>query len=214
MAESIPKRLSLSSCGAVCLAMLLAAQTGSPQTEASVPSVPTTGPNFTRAWWLKSDPDERSGFLNGLSDCMTWEAHKSGFNSTPEQMADRITSYYRSHSSASALDVADVWQKVAGPLNDRPRKPSGGEDWKNAHWYLNGDWWGQIDEDEELGYVEGYLWCARTKEPTPHDSYSKSPIVYRDKIDVFVKANPKLGGEAVADTLRRFRDKPATSNPN
>ena len=194
--------------------MLLGAQIGCPQTGISAPSAPRTGSNFNRAWWLKSEPDERSGFLNGLSDCMTWEAHKSGFNSTPEQVADRITRYYRSHRSPSDLDVSEVWQRVAGQLNGQPRKTSGGEDWKNPHWYLNGDWWGQIDEDEELGYVEGYLWCTRTQVPTPHDSCSKSSAIYRNKIDAFVRANPKLGNEAVADILRRFRDKSGVAKPD
>jgi hypothetical protein len=163
---------------------------------------------------LKSNAEERSGLLNGLSDCMTWEVHKIGFNSTPVQMTDRITGYYMSHSSASALNVADVWQRLADPQSTQPRKASGGEEWKNAHWYLNGDWWGQIDEDEEVGYVEGYLWCVHSKLPTPHDSYSKSPIIYRDEIDAFVRAHPKLGREAVADTLRRFRDKPGIAMPS
>jgi hypothetical protein len=145
---------------------------------------------------------------------MTWEAHKSGFNSTAEQMADRITRYYRSHRSPSDLDVSDVWKRVTGPVNSQPRAEGSGEVWKNPHWYLNGDWWAQIDEVEELGYVEGYLWCTRTQVPTPHDSYSKPSIIYRNKIDAFVKANPKLGAEAVADTLRRFRDKSGVAKPN
>jgi hypothetical protein len=83
---------------------------------------------------------------------------------------------------------------------------SDGEKWGNAHWYLNGDWWAQISEDQQQGFIEGYLWCLRTQVPTAADRYSEIPNAYRRKIDAFVKAHPKLGNEAVADTLRRYRD--------
>ncbi len=105
-----------------------------------------------------------------------------------------------------SLSVIDVWQKVA----DQPEAGNSGKDqgetWKNAHWYLNGDWWAQVSEAQQLGFVEGYLWCLKTQVSAPTDSYSKPPETYRRKIDAFVRANPKLGHEAVAVTLRRFRD--------
>ena len=37
------------------------------------------------------------------------------------------------------------------------------ERWPEKHGYLNGGWWGSTkigDEDEKLGYVEGYAACA------------------------------------------------------
>jgi len=167
---------------------------------------------FAGTWWLKSDAEERAGLLNGVADCMTWTAHEKGFNATPEQLTGRVSKFYASHPEAATLSVIDVWRK----LDDRPQPSTGtkgqGETWKNAHWYLNGDWWAQISEDQQLGFVEGYLWCLRTQVPAPTDGYSASPDTYRRKIDAFVKANPKLGKEAVAVTLRRYRDQDAAAS--
>jgi hypothetical protein len=92
------------------------------------------------------------------------------------------------------------------PSEKEASAPKGGETWKNAHWYLNGDWWAQEAQTEQLGFVEGYLWCMRTQVEGPHASYSKSDDFYREKINAFVTANPKLGNEAVAKTLARFKD--------
>ena len=168
---------------------------------------------FDGRWWVRSDAEERSGFINGASDCLTWTAHKKGFNATPEQLANKITKFYELHPESISSSVINVWQKVA----DQPKASNGGKDegevWKNAHWYLNGDWWAQISEDQQLGFVEGYLWCLKTQVPTPTDSYSKPPDAYRRKIDAFVKANPKLGNEAVAVTLHRYRDRDAATSP-
>ena len=168
---------------------------------------------FAGAWWAKSDIEERSGFLNGVADCMTWTAHKKGFNATPEQLMDKITKFYKLHTESLSINVIDVWQKVA----DQPKAGKGsegeGETWKNAHWYLNDDWWSQGSEAEQLGFVEGYLWCLKTQVPAPTDSYSGTPNTYRRKIDAFVRANPKLGKEFVAVTLHRFRDQDVVAAP-
>lgn len=168
---------------------------------------------FVGTWWLKADVEERSGLLNGTADCLTWTAHKEGFNATPEQLSVRITKFYMAHPESVGLSVIDVWQKVA----DKPKASSGadgqGERWKNAHWYLNGDWWIQVSEAQQLGFVEGYLWCLKTQVSAPTESYSGSASSYRRKIDAFVKANPKQGKEAVAVTLRRFRDHVAVTAP-
>jgi hypothetical protein len=157
--------------------------------------------------------EERSGFLNGTSDCLTWTAHKVGFNATPEQLSDRITKFYVAHPESVGLSVIDVWQKVT----DKPKASNGadvkGERWKNAHWYLNGDWWSQVSEAQQLGFVEGYLSCLKTQVATPTESYSASAGSYRRKIDSFVRANPKQGKEAVAITLRRYRDQDSASAP-
>src|SRR5271165_3863518 len=190
----------------LCLIALALTTDAWSQPSQSASTVVPASQKFAGTWWLKSDAEERAGFINGVADCMTWTVHEKGFNATPEQLTDRISKFYASHPEAAGLSVIDVWRK----LDDRPQPSTGtegqGETWKNAHWYLNGDWWAQISEDQQLGFVEGYLWCLRTQVPPPTDGYSASPNTYRRKIDAFVKANPKLGKEAVAVTLRRYRD--------
>lgn len=197
----------------LCL-IVLALTTGAwSQSSQSPSTVVPVNQKFTGIWWLKADVEERSGFLNGTADCLTWTAHKEGFNATPEQLLDRITKFYVAHPESVSLGIIDVWQKVA----DKPKANNGadgqGERWKNAHWYLNGDWWSQVSEAQQLGFVEGYLWCLKTQVSAPTESYSASASSYRRKIDAFVKANPKLGKEAVAITLRRYRDQDAMSSP-
>jgi hypothetical protein len=144
---------------------------------------------------------------------MTWTAHKPGFSATPEQMTEKITRFYQAHPEAADLSVIDIWQRVEDHSNPVKEKDESAETWKNPHWYLNGEWWMQISEREQLGFVEGYLWCLRTQVREDGESYSHPAISYQQKIDAFVKANPKLGNEAVAVTLRRFRDKATIAAP-
>jgi hypothetical protein len=184
--------------------------------QSSLPAAGTTmpKPSYTREWWLKTDIGERSGFLNGASDCLTWTAHKKGFNATPEQIMDNIDKYYKTHPGSVNLNVIDVWEKVVNhPKPSKAVDKSNPEIWKNAHWYLNGGWWRQGNEDEQLGFVEGYLWCLKTQVSNPTESYSRSASFYRRKIDAFVRANPKMNSEAVAVTLHRFRDQDAVASP-
>jgi hypothetical protein len=136
---------------------------------------------------------------------MTWEAHKNGYSATPEQLADKITKFYQTDPGSKSLSVLEAWQRVS-PAAKQPPAPKGGETWTNAHWYLNGDWWAQEAQTEQTGFVEGYLWCLRTQVEGPHASYSKPASFYWEKINAYVAANPKLGKEAVATTLARFKD--------
>jgi len=159
--------------------------------------------------WLKADAEERFGFINGAVDCLTWTAHQKGFNGTPEQLADKISNYYKAHPEATDLTVIDVWARVA-PQSDTNRTPEGrGETWKNAHWYLNGDWWGQINRSEARGYLEGYLWCIDNRVIPKTESFSQSVSFYQKKIDSYIDAHPNSGREAVAIILSKFCDKPA-----
>lgn len=182
-----------------------------PSQSASIP-VPASQ-KFAGTWWSKADVEERSGFLNGTADCLTWTAHKKGFNATPEQLLDKITEFYRVHPESVNLSIIDVWLKVADKPKAGNEAKEQGEIWKNAHWYLNGEWWMQVSEVQQLGFVEGYLWCLKTQISAPSESYSGSAGSYRRKIDAFVKKNPRQGKEALAITLRRYRDLETATTP-
>jgi len=185
-----------------------------PQSSESRHTPPDRRQAYAGTWWAGADSEERSGFLNGVADCMTWTAHKPGFNATPEQLIDKITRFYRVHPELADLPVIDVWQRVEDQSRPAKEKDESAEAWKNPHWYLNGGWWMQISERRQFGFVEGYRWCLRTQVTAGADSYSHSSISYQRRIDAFVRANPKLGNEAVAVTLRRFRDKVKALAPN
>lgn len=162
---------------------------------------------YNGRWWLAANPGERGGLLSGISDCMTWEARKRGYEATAEQLADPITKFYETQPRSRELSVLMVWQRV-NPV--AKRKPSSedkwADTWTNAHWYMNNDWWFQLAETEQRGYVEGYLWCVRTQVDGPHERYSRLSDFYWSKIDAFVKSHPKLGDQALAKTLSRFKD--------
>ena len=190
-----------------CLIFLVLAINAWPQPSRPVIVAAQSKPAFDGKWWVDTELGERSGFLNGASDCLTWTAHKKGFSSTPEQIMDKIDKYYKTHPGSASLNIIDVWQKVADHPKASMATSDSGETWKNAHWYLNGDWWLQVGEAEQLGFVEGYLWCLRTQVPAPTDSYSGSASSYRRRIDSFVRASPKQSKESVAVTLYRYRDR-------
>jgi hypothetical protein len=166
---------------------------------------------FDGKWWLNAEAEERSGYINGASDCLTWTAHEKGFNSTPEQVAEKITRFYKAHPEARSLIVVDAWKKVEERLKPTKIPDAGAETWKNAHWYLNGNWWGSISSLEKKGYLEGYLWCMDNRVEPKSDSYSQSVSFYQKKINSYVDTHPKSDAEAVAIILHRFRDRDAES---
>jgi len=85
------------------------------------------GGNFDGKWWREADADERSGFMNGAGDCLTWTAHEKGFNATPEQLADKISKFYKTHPESASLTVVEVWQRVAPqPKTAKTPEPQGG----------------------------------------------------------------------------------------
>ena len=163
---------------------------------------------FDGKWWGKTSSEEHAGFINGAGDCLTWTAHKEGFNATPEELTDKISKFYKKHPESAGFTVVEVWEKLWTKTPPSPAAAQPGETWKNAHWYLDGDWWREGSPEERQGFVKGYLWCMRTQVPTPAETYSKSVDFYVARIDAFTRANAnsKMDREAVASTLKRYRD--------
>lgn len=164
------------------------------------------GQQFNGKWWGNTNSEEHSGFINGLADCMTWSAHKKGFNATPEQLMVDITRFYSDNPSSTGLTILDVWRII---IKKSPPKPSPqGQTWKNAHWYLDGFWWKEASEAERVGFLEGYLWCMRTCVHPAAEAYSKPVSFYLDRINASVaeKGSSKTNRESVALILRRYQD--------
>lgn len=164
-----------------------------------------TGKAFDGNWWLATDSDERSGFLNGAADCLVWAAHAKGFSATPEQLDKKITHYYAAHPADRKKLVTDVWRELETKSLPASVTP-GAENWTNPHWYLDGLWWSQGAKQENVGYVEGYLWCWRTYLQTPSDTYSRPVSYYVEKISEYIRASAGADDEAVATILSRFGD--------
>jgi hypothetical protein len=166
-------------------------------------------------WWANADSEERAGFINGAGDCLTWTAHIKGFSDPPEQVAGKIDKYYKSNSKSADLSVVHVWGKLAAnPVGAHAPKSDDGERWTNAHWYLNGDWFGQIGNYGEVGYLMGYIWCVNNRVQPQTDTYSRPINYYQARIEAYIGAHPKAGNEAVADILHRLRDKNVQGGPH
>lgn len=177
----------------------------------SQPTVSTAQMNqhFDGKWWSTTSSEEHSGFINGAADCLTWTAHKKGFNATPEQLVDKITKFYKEHPESGDVSIVDVWIKLWAKTPPSAATPQPGETWENAHWYLDGFWWLDETPDQKLGFIEGYLWCMRAHVPAPAERYSKSASFYVEKIDAFTRANgkSKANREKVALILKRYKDR-------
>ncbi len=163
-------------------------------------------------WWFSSDVDERDGFLDGASDCLTWVAHQQGFSETHYQIDSSISDYYKDHPADRGLLVIDVWQKIAAQSHSAKQqtiKPSGGgETWVNPHWYYDGTWWVQSNRSTREGFLEGYLWCMRTRVKSQNETYSQAIEYYISNIDGYIPKHPKSYNEPVANILYQFRDGP------
>jgi len=169
--------------------------------------------DFNGRWWSSASSEERSGFINGVADCLTWSAHITGFNATPEQLTDKITKFYKEHPESSDVTVVDVWRRTAEKPSTGSRPTLHGETWNNPHWYLDGFWWRAETSEGKKGFVEGYLWCMRTHVSVSSETYSKSVNFYAERIDAFVDSNgaSKANREAVATIFRRYRDKASSA---
>jgi hypothetical protein len=178
-------------------------------------SAAQTSQHFDGKWWSKTSSEEHSGFINGAADCLTWTAHKKGFNATPEQLVDKITKFYEEHPESHDVSIVDIWKKLWTKTQPSAAAAQPGETWKNAHWYLDGFWWLDETPDQKQGFIEGYLWCMRTQVTAPSETYSKPVSYYVEKIDAFTRANAgsKADREKVALILRRYKDKETAAPP-
>ena len=160
-------------------------------------------------WWKTADRRERSGFLNGASDCLFSVAKAPWLTRSVDELDQRIDDYYKAHDKKRDMTVDKVWKtiiKEAPP--DKPR-PEGGEVWTGPHGYYDGSYWRQSSELENKGFLEGYIWCMRTCVKSPKENYSLSVNYYFDKIWEYVLKHPKAESEAIADLLARFRYRPS-----
>jgi hypothetical protein len=116
-----------------------------------------------------------------------------------------ITKYYEDHSAERTMEAWEVW-RLSAPKRPLKRPPAGHyETLAGPHGYYDGEYWAQGSRDEQIGFVEGYLWCMRTKVKTPQQTYSRSADYYADKISEFVKAHRSYA-KPVASILERYRD--------
>jgi hypothetical protein len=163
--------------------------------------------SYDGKWWSAADPGERSGFLNGAADCLTSVAHEKWVSRSIEWAVPKITDYYKTHTADNGVPVVDAWRKVLSEAPpETPRK--GGEVHANPHGYYDGQYWREGSDLERRGFLQGYLWCLRTRVQSPSETYSRPVSYYVERISDYVGKHPKSDNEAIATILSRFRDKP------
>ncbi len=120
-------------------------------------------------WWKQASRGEQIGFVVGFYDC----PHPYGTVqfATSDDYRRFLDIYLDRHPTTS---VPDALRRAHSPLHPGPRL-RGGEEYPEAHGWLDGEWWGDAshgDPDDRIGYVEGYLACEyRTPQPIEVSRY-------------------------------------------
>lgn len=167
-------------------------------------------------WWLSISTDQQYGFLSGYWDCYAYDYHGPANYSlaTTEGMMQHLATFYHANPSKLGTLVPEVMYRFRAPRGARP--PSGGEVHKGPHDGNDGQAWGVLGDDGELGYVEGYLWCWKHCLHNKGATFSKWPSEYVALISKWYGLNPKTGINAdrepakIADVLYKFRDRKQT----
>lgn len=175
-------------------------------------------------WWLSISPAERSGFLNGYFDCYTYEYKgPAKFTINPPAIArGLITKFYEGNPSRLTEPVPDAFFRFRDRAGEKSAA-TGGEPVKGRHGFYDGTYWKQISalggDAEQLGFIEGYLWCHAHLSRNEGGVFSKAPSLYvslisgwygfvTDTGDIDAKREPAK----IADVLFKFRDHAQHSN--
>ena len=170
-----------------------------------LPNTPTKTVNGTL--WLRMTDDERAGFVDGYEDCYIYDSKGKQTTTgwTSNDYVKAVTAYYTDHQDLAAIAVTVVLQNL--DHTGKPRTvPKGGEHWKEAHGYYDGLWWRQSSENEQLGYVQGYLACYRRLLVASPTTFSKPPNAYWSLMNAYITQNPKSDDEKLANILKRYAD--------
>lgn len=174
--------------------------------------LPKASAGYDGNWWASVETHERDGYLWGAGDCLTWGAHVTpdffgAHGGLTGDVSDRdVTQYYNDHPADRKLSVVEVWRRI-GPQHLKRPTP-GGEIYANPHGFLDGTFYRQVSEAKRFGFLEGYIGCLRSYVKDSDEIYSLPIHEYDDKIWDYISAHPTAYNQAIADILRRFRDRP------
>jgi hypothetical protein len=177
-----------------------------------------TDSSYDGHWWLSISPAERSGFLNGYFDCYTYEYKgPARFTVNPPAIArDLITKFYEGSPSRLSEPVPKVFYRFRNHPGEKTTATDG-QPIKGRHGFYDGTYWKQISalggKAEQLGFVQGYLWCHVRLSRDRGGVFSRPPSEYvalitrwygfvEDTGDIDAKREPAK----IADVLFKFRD--------
>ena len=122
------------------------------------------GKTLNGHWWARLSPREKRSALAGYADCYSSDVKSDGdfdqaspstldavdrYYTTPKHMGDQIVGIFRRYID---LDAAKFKSAGAGAHD-------GGERWIDKHGYYNGDYWHELDPDQRVAFVSGYVIC-------------------------------------------------------
>jgi hypothetical protein len=192
----------------VCAGLLLgAAACGAQQPGARLP--------YDGRWWLAASDLKRDGFVVGYLDCYHFEYKGPELFRTKsyQRYRDLVTKFYQ--DSATRLRP---FSEVIGRYRDKPGEKyesPGGEPAHARHGGNDGLYWRQASNeghDEQLGFVEGYLYCHEKLAKNKGGVFAKTPEEYRALITQWYRFDEKTDDvdakrepEAIADVLFKVR---------
>ena len=139
---------------------------------------------FDGTWWLKSSEDERSGFLSGLHDCLTYGPQSKGsFPDVWQNYPKRVTSYYVDGDKSKS--VMSVFEGFAAPHRRKSRaseNPYGDVFWRSHR------------DAARSGFVEGFINCKSATRSNIH--WSKPTSYYLNRLNQLYNADDRLGENA------------------
>jgi hypothetical protein len=183
------------------------------------------GAAYDGHWWLSVSTSERSGFLNGYFDCYIYECKgPDRFSSSVVTYRYSITEFYEKGEPFELNDlVSDLLHEFRDPQGYRVIDRYA-EHEKGPHGGNDGLYWKQMSalggKAEQVGFVEGYLWCHAHLSGNKGGTFSKDPVKYVALITRwygFVAETGDIDAEreptAIADALFKFRDHPERPKP-
>lgn len=167
-----------------------------------------SGRAYDGNWWLTVSSAEQSGFLNGLSDCSSFELRVTPhYARSTDENQQYVTHFYEGNPNQIRTSVFDVYSRAENePPKATPLRH--GEVWDEPHGYYDGMWWNSGIEAEAFlnrrGFVEGYVWCYTNKAHSPRGFFSETPAAYVARITEWYK-KPAHVDDKIADVLFKFR---------
>jgi hypothetical protein len=146
---------------------------------------------YDGSWWVSVSKSEQLGFVSGYVDCNDTELHGVDFLGSYVGFRKKVSDYYEQEPSARDIAAGDVLVRVASASAKPPEKsepsgksegPPGTAEISPQPGFFNGEYWMQAGLQQQLGYVEGYLWCHQHRQSHRRGQFSKSPADYREMV--------------------------------
>jgi hypothetical protein len=170
----------------------------------SNPVIQTT---FDGTWWASVNKARQLGFVSGYYDCYRYDLRQRvKSNGSYEEWQEAVTQNYAQLRYNLDSLVPFVLRQVFRTYRRKTPVIQGGERWTEPHGFFDGMWWRGATEDEQVGFVEGYIWCRSREATKQRVNFSGNADTYVSRLSEHFE-NPSNEDEKIARALYRFRDR-------